>query len=261
MDIVIPSCGRADPAKQVTLRYLNEAGFDPYLVVPSKEVKQYEQMRDAFDGFRFSVLGCPESGIGKTRAWILRQWHRNGENVMMLDDDMYFYRRPHMDSPKLKRAKPKHVQWMVERVEELLEDYPMVGVSARQGNNHVDKEFVTCARAMNVYAFDVSTVLKHCTLGRVDVMEDFDITLQLLEQGFANAVLYKYCWNQVGSNASGGCSEYRTGEVQAKAARKLKKLHPEFVTVVEKKAKSTWKGMETRTDVRIAWQKAYRSSL
>jgi hypothetical protein len=254
VDIVIPSRGRADPSKQVTLRLLNEADIEPYLVVPTKEVKAYEALRD----LRFSVIGCDEKGIGATRAWILRQW--KGDKVMMLDDDMYFYRRKHMESPKLKRAKPKHLRKMFARVEELLEDYPMVGLSARQGNNNVDHEFVTCTRAMNAYAFDVDVILKNVALGRVPVMEDFDITLQLLRAGYANAVLYKYCWNQVGSNASGGCSEYRTAEVQSKAAHKLKKLHPEFVTIVEKKAKTTWTGMQTRTDVRIAWQKAFRSS-
>jgi hypothetical protein len=94
---------------------------------------------------------------------------------------------------------------------------------------------------------------------RLKVMEDFDFTLTLLENGGRNAVTLDYVWNQTGSNQPGGCSDYRTAEVQAKAAKELAKLHPGVVKVVEKEVigKTSWGGMKTRTDVRIQWRKAY----
>jgi hypothetical protein len=66
-----------------------------------------------------------------------------------------------------------------------------------------------------------------------------------------------WAWNQRGSGAVGGCSGYRNNEVQTEAANELHRLFPDFVTVVTKKSKSSWQGMEERTDVRIQWKKAF----
>jgi hypothetical protein len=81
-----------------------------------------------------------------------------------------------------------------------------------------------------------------------------------LEQGYPNYIITEFCWDQSrGSNAPGGCSLYRDGEWQRREVLKLKELHPEFVTVVEKKPKIGWgQGMTTRTDVRVSWAKAMK---
>jgi hypothetical protein len=94
-------------------------------------------------------------------------------------------------------------------------------------------------------------------MGRIPVMEDFDLTLQLLRKGYPNRVSYQYVWNQRGSGAEGGCSSYRTAEMQTNAALKLKELHPDFVSLVTKTAGTVWKDMEERSDVTVQWQKAY----
>ena len=43
-----------------------------------------------------------------------------------------------------------------------------------------------------------------------------------------------------------------------RCAHELEVLHPDYVTVVDKTTKTSWGG-GTRTDVRIAWKKAYES--
>jgi len=112
----------------------------------------------------------------------------------------------------------------------------------------------------NAYMYDVAQLRSlGVIMGRLRVMEDFDLTIQLLRMGKPNAVIYQYCWNQSGSNADGGCSQYRTLEMQAQAAHQLAKLHSGFVKVTEKQSKN-WKGMVTRTDVIVYWKKAYESS-
>jgi hypothetical protein len=76
-------------------------------------------------------------------------------------------------------------------------------------------------------------------------------------------VLFEYCWNQRDSGATGGCSTYRTAEMQAEAARRLAELHPNFVKVVTKKSKDTstsWKNMKERVDVIVYWRKALESA-
>jgi hypothetical protein len=117
---------------------------------------------------------------------------------------------------------------------------------------------------MNMYAYDTQILRElKIELGRLPVMEDFDLTLQLLRRGRLNRVSHRYCWNQRGSGNVGGCSDYRTAEMQATAARRLAELHAPFVMLKAKKSKDTsesWKGMKERTDVNIQWREAYESS-
>jgi hypothetical protein len=89
----------------------------------------------------------------------------------------------------------------------------------------------------------------------MEVMEDFHIALTLLEQGYENVVLNNWCHNQAGSGKAGGCSHFRTAEVQTRNADRLSELHPGVVNVVRKTTKSAWGGGE-RTDVRVLWKKA-----
>jgi hypothetical protein len=119
---------------------------------------------------------------------------------------------------------------------------------------------------MNAYAYHTGRLRSLVDegvieLGRVPVMEDFDLTLQLLRAGFPNRVSYEFCWNQRGSGSEGGCSTYRTGEMQAAAARRLAELHPDFVKVVTKSSKSNWKqgDMQERVDVIVQWRKAFEA--
>jgi hypothetical protein len=111
---------------------------------------------------------------------------------------------------------------------------------------------------MNAYAYDTQALKElDIKLGRLPVMEDFDLTLQLLRKGYPNRVSYQYVWNQRGSGAEGGCSSYRTAELQEKAALQLREYHPGFVTLVTKSAGTVWEDMGERADVNIQWQKAY----
>jgi len=94
-------------------------------------------------------------------------------------------------------------------------------------------------------------------LGRVKVMEDFDVNLQLLKKGLPSKISYYYAQGQGSSNAAGGCSEWRTLEVQSQGAERLKELHPEVVEVVEKETKTAWGG-GTRKDVKVQWKRALK---
>jgi hypothetical protein len=94
-------------------------------------------------------------------------------------------------------------------------------------------------------------------IGRVKVMEDFDVNLQLLKKGRPSKISYYYAQGQGSSNAAGGCSEWRTMEVQSQGAERLKALHPDVVEVVEKETKTAWGGA-TRKDVKVQWKKAYK---
>lgn len=284
MDLIaIPSAGRAQ--RQVTLRALHDTKMlDVYAVcvcVPEREAKAYARLRHSGKTLDAPVVLVPDtySGIARTREWILLNLAKevDARYVLMLDDDMDFCYRPDVSKPKLEMVNsPMHMRRMIRTMSGWLQNdgFVHVGLSARQGNNN---EFYGAngayglhpyrdvTRQINVHAYDtkvIQTLVKRKKLvfGRVPVMEDFDITLQLLRMGYPNRVLFEYCWNQRDSAAKGGCSTYRTAEVQAASARKLAELHPGYVKVTEKKSKATssaWKQMKVRVDVNVQWRKAY----
>lgn len=273
--ICIPSAGRA--SRQITLRNLRRFKMleRTVLCVPEDQKRRY----DVELGTQVIVEPVPArcAGIAATREWILTTMAPKfrARRVLMVDDDMDFCYRPKMDEPKLLIVETKErMDAMIELLERWMnEGFVHVGVSARQGNNnkYYDErkvyglhQYRDATRMMNMYAYDVDALKKlRVKFGRVPVMEDFDLTLQLLRMGKPNRVLFEYCWNQRDSGATGGCSTYRTPEMQAAAARELARLHPEFVKVVTKQSKSTsssWKGMKERVDVTVYWRKALDSA-
>jgi hypothetical protein len=256
MIIAIPTKGRVD--RQITYGNIpNRYKHIVYTIVPWEERKLWARSG--------SVIATPKSvsGISETRTWILKELPKKLDfrYVLMLDDDMDFCFRPSMGSPKLDMVfrYPKEFTKMMNMFKFWLnKGHIHVGLSARQGNNRVMVEVSRVTRMMNAYAYDVVALARlNVKFNRVPVMEDFDLTLQLLRMGHPNVVIYKYCWNQRGSNSEGGCSTYRTAMMQKRAALKLKKLHPDFVKVVEKEG---WNNMPVRYDVNIQWKKAYASA-
>lgn len=66
-----------------------------------------------------------------------------------------------------------------------------------------------------------------------------------------NGKIRKFCGS--------ACKHKASNRRQAAAAHQLHSLHPDFVKVVKKTTKGAWGGGE-RTDVTVAWKKAYESS-
>ena len=147
---------------------------------------------------------------------------------------------------------------------ENLNKFAHVALSPREGNNHVEEDYRDVSRAMRVCGFDLEIIKKErLHFNRLQLMADFDITLQLLELGYPNRVTYNYANGQRKSNDEGGCSLYRTPETMTKAANMLHTFHPKFVKVQVKKTAKPWAGFDTRerTDVTVYWRKAYEFGL
>jgi len=273
MLIAVPSRGRPVWQTQVTLRnFINmKCKRLVVLCIPGPKLgwegKRYRNSCIAElenRGVNVKAEYVPEeyNGISHTRKWILTELAEkyNESNVLMLDDDMDFCYRPDMASPSLETIKDlPRFEAMLDLLEDwLLQGFVHVGLAARQGSNNTYEPYREATRMMNAYAYD-TIALKEIgvELGRLPVMEDFDLTLQLLRRGWPNRVSYQYVWNQRGSGAEGGCSSYRTAEMQMNAAKELQRLHPNYVSVVMKSTGSVWKDMEERGDVIVQWQKAY----
>lgn len=252
--VVIPTRGRADA--QITYAQLPPEWKDrTYFALDADRPDEWERLHGLRSAGTLKYRGT--AGIGPKRQWILEQ--APSPYVCMLDDDLHFGARR---DGKLRRATGDEIGAGLARLGGWLRDgWVAVGFSPQAGNNHVTEDWAENTRLVNAYAFDAPAALR--TGARFDrlwgSMEDFDFTLQLLQAGLPNRVDYTVTVGQHDPNAAGGCTEYLTPAVQADAAWKLAALHPGLVTVKHKRTKSGWHGFTERTDVEIAWKKAFRT--
>jgi hypothetical protein len=260
MDLVIPTLGRAKPQLQATLIQLENAGYEVSLVVQPHETDSYNEMLARAES-RATLYELPSyiKGIAATRDWIIHDMP-GSDHVLMLDDDLHFAVRRDDDRAKFRQPDIHDIRAMVNALDASLEKYPHVSIGSREGGNRVTDSVTYNTRMMRVLGYSRSYMKKHkICFTPMMVMEDFHVTLQLLRRGQDCAVLNNWVSNQAGgSDAKGGCSSFRTLELQAENAQRLARLHPGFVKVVQKSTKTAWGGA-TRTDVVVQWKQARKA--
>jgi hypothetical protein len=200
------------------------------------------------------------TNIGTKRDWMVKHAIKNGyTHIVMLDDDLIFAKRRKDDPTKLLPQTAKDNEAMFKAIEKQFKTHEHVGITARDGANRHTEPVMYATRMMRVLGYNLD-LFKGASLSfaRIPLMEDFDVTLQLLRWGHPNAVLTNFTNDQGSSNAPGGCSLYRTPALQEEAANMLAAHHPNFVKVVAKPDKGGWGG--ERIDVQIAWKKALASA-
>ena len=270
MQIFIPSRSRFG-IKSLTIERIQggwEKEHEAFLVVPTAQRKQYLSMPNRGN---IPVLGCPRDGIAGTRQWI---GQRARNKFLMLDDDLRFFYRPLVrpdDDPlpgagqpnegpvRLYRSKPEHIAAMLATVERALDDYAHVGISPRDGNNNSPWPAWECKRPLRALAYRRGPFLavEH---GRVAIMEDFDVTMQLLERGQKNLLITEFAQDQYRTQLPGGCEDYRTHKLHEDNVRKFQSLHSEFVTLRQKANKHGGE-FGHRLEATIYWKKAYEAAL
>ena len=271
MLIYIPSCARATEAN---------VRMGPLLRLPPEWQERAIYVVPEGQGETYTVLLaglCPAArvvetsghiaGISPTRHWIAVHAAEQGvDRIVMMDDDIDFLIRQSPENWQLRAQTAEEAGQMLQDIETLMmphNDFAMVGVSSREGNNRVGvgdrfdpNMLATDTRIMRLWGLRVADwlAMEH---GRVEVMEDFDVTLQLLRSGRRNANMFYYANGQKQTNMAGGCSTYRNHEVQDRSARRLQELHGErLVRLRQKQNKTDAEGLGTRTEVTIYWKKA-----
>jgi hypothetical protein len=249
MNIFIPSLGRADQASH-TWERLQIARVPAQIVIGPEDFPAY---RDRFGAAALRVLPRRVKGIGKVRQHLI---DNTSGPVLMLDDDLAFFVRRGDDPTKLRIADQKETRQAVKLMEKTLGTYAHAAFAVREGANRCTDKVIFNVRCLRALGYNADVLKREAVrFDRLPVMEDFDVALQLLRKGYESVTINTFLQDQSASNAAGGCSTYRSMEVQAQGAEGLARLHPEFVTVVEKAAKGggAW---ATRKDVRVAWKKA-----
>lgn len=265
MHLFIHTYGRS--TRQTTLSFLTAVPKDRiFLVVQAREAHLYAKYAQQCHG----VLALPDEirTLSPTRQWIMDHALSVGmPKVCLLDDDLRFnVRGPPSAAVQatpftLWVATPEQTAECLDLLDGWLDTVAHCGLSAREGNNRIEAEVTEVGRMMRLLAY--RTDVYHdvgARFDRIATKQDFDVTLQLLRAGYPNRISWKYATGQAsGSGAKGGCAVYRTKEMMDRCAHELAALHPGFVKVVEKETKTSFGG-GVRSDVVIAWQKAYKSS-
>lgn len=249
----IPTMGRT--ARQVTADYFKGSRhlLDLYLVCPPREVA-------ALQAKGFQALACEAKGIAKTRQWILDQ-HMSPGPIVMMDDDLRFAKRRTDDPGKFAPVESTaDLNEMFESLLSMLEVVPFAGIANRSGANRLPTPATSNARTFDMYALNPSVFSEHdIRFDNVSLMEDFDVSLQLLSKGIETGLLTTFTKDNIGgASATGGCSTYRDSAMQQMAAVDLAIRWPGFVQVVKKETAGTGLWAE-RWDVRVSWDKAFKA--
>lgn len=254
---VVPS--RSRPKGKQLIQQLNRSDVRVRIAVPEDQYDLYTVEPE--NGLNL-MLAVPNNieGIAATRRHLIEFALARGlRKIVMLDDDIFFYRRK-PGVVNLRDATAEDIAECFEYLSKKLDDYAHVGVGAREGHGHVKEDSILNSRYLRVLGYAADLVKRLCEFERVPVMEDFDIALQLLRKGFPSHITYEWGQGQKQTQSPGGCSDYRTHQLHEEAAHKLAELHPGFVKLRQKKNK-TGGEFGNRTEVTIYWKKAYNSGL
>jgi TET-Associated Glycosyltransferase len=256
MHIYVPSLNRPEwIIKHGTLSKLPEYLWPQISIVVNtkQQAKEYRQ----YVPKRIDIVVSNVSRIAPTRMFIGKFAYDKGEKIVaMFDDDLKFYKRYQKDDMwRLQIMESDTYATMLEEMEKYLKKYNIVGISARQGNNRQPLNYKRNQRIVRAWAIRTKDLIEVNI--NDTVMDDFDLMLQLLEQGKPNLCIYKYAQDQRGHHAvTGGTATYRTLDSQEEAAKILKDRHPQFVDLVKRKYTSG--GFKERLEVLIHWEKAYK---
>lgn len=260
--VYIPTRGRIKQQFTMNTMFLAEPRTDDVVVrfvVPQGEARQFRAVHP-----RVKITTVPDSyRYGDVMQSILAD--KPGRYKAIVDDDMRLIRRRDKLNIRQKggTATRADTRDLFARVKYWLgQGYKHGGVSLRQTNQYKPgKWFVVNTRVSGMLFYD-SEVLMGEGL-RFDVLQersDFHVILSLFELGYANVVDYEFMVGQnIGTNAPGGCSTYRTPEFLREQALLLAEMHP-CVTVINKvrrmKQTAGMVGEEGIPDVRVQWRKA-----
>jgi hypothetical protein len=250
MRIFIPTRGRW--ASQLTLENLTKFGEIDYqitLVVREDEVDKY--------AWEDKLVVPNDMPLHEKRLFILRQDTR----VLMMDDDLSFSERI-TDTYAPQITSLAKTNEMLHRQEKLLDEYAHTSMAMRQFINDKPRGVRETYKSCRVLGFQTDVVLaegvKFCPDDWVGPfpMDDYHMTLSLLELGYPNAVDHEFCTGAPGAGERpGGLTGIRTADLQSLSAKKLAELHPESVTLRSKVAETAFDGQE-HLDVTIRWGRA-----
>lgn len=231
------------------------------IAVPSNQYNEYVNEYGAY--LVTEIDDCVAPNLPAQRQWCM-EYFVGYKYIWFMDDDLKFLWRD--KDLKLHNAEEKDIRRMFKAMWASLKEVPVVGISTRLGNNRVIESSQYTNRVTRCYAIE-RTVYESvgCRFDPIDnfVAEDFHVALCMLNAGYNNKILFDFAQEDGGSNKGGGCSLYRTADVQRKTAFWMAENHPEVR--VQTKSSKNWNNMDglkgqeqVRVDMVVQWKQAYK---
>lgn len=241
LNIFIPSRGRPDRARQTTAELLKSA-YIPFTVVRTLgDTTIYPE--------DYPQIFVEAAHISDKRQKIFEMFAHGGKFVMF-DDDLAF-KAVRSDGTTFDVSNRESIRHVVGLIEMYLDDYPMVGVASRFMIQAQPQPFnLNGGKMTAILGYNTSLFGPHPwpKANRLRACSDVDITMQLAYRGLSRLLITEYCYVETTKhNGDGGCSIWRTPEVEVSSNVALADLWPDHVKLVS-------------TDpprVRISWKKIY----
>jgi len=260
--ICIPSYQRAErllySQGQITLAYVHTSLVDQtYLFVRESEEESYLPVAEKY-GVGLITIPDDVNGIKGTRDCIL-DWAKEQEleKCIMIDDDIRLDYKPDARTYKRMLGGEYFDRMITDMLHYCGSTVPVIGITARQFSNNKIKWMDMDTRIIQVFCLHIPIIKKvgiRFSHFRAPFMSDYYFVLSMLQAGYHNLCLNRYCRDD-NTQTPGGCSSMRTTKNASLSAVALSKVFPGIVTPYVKTT-GTWN--EPRVNVRIAWKKAFR---
>lgn len=240
-----------------------------FLVVPREEHGNHFTLGGDDDfGKKIPTIAVPPhvDNYSKKMKWIIEDGMKDGEECCcIIDDDLVFSRQWIKPDGKIglktiDGADTETLLTLFAYMELLLEDTALVGVHPRQMGHLQKPPYNDNGKVICVQGINRRLVGDIPYLDKFPILSDVVLNATLLARGQGNKILTTFFQDWGSCNAPGGCSLYRTPEMQAEACYWLEERFGPYIKAVEKEAKSGWLGGK-RVDFRGQWKKLYAAGV
>lgn len=211
---------------------------------------------------RAHIIEPPEeiNDYSKKMQWLIDLIKEDTGIGAIMDDDLWFDIRRD-DAEKLRKPMTNdEILPMFEQVEALLQDTALVGIHPRQFGHNKELPYVENGKMVCFHA--INTRLWPAHFPRVDgfpILSDVRLVAGLLARGVPNKLITTFVVDWAPCMADGGCSDYRTHEMQKQGCEQLEEMFGPYLKVKKKTTKGDGFGGE-RYDFTCRWKDLYRNA-
>jgi hypothetical protein len=237
--IIVLSTNRAEKAVKTAIRYV---GTDPvYIITRSDCAENYANAisrNSCTNSVLLHILPAGYSkGIAQARDYAIKFAEAKGYEVILCsDDDVSLATLDETGHAYSLGTAPGAYNCIAKLLmaSAFSGRYGITGVRDRLFCN---KSFV-CQLPIRVVAINIGLFkklgLSYTFCEPFTVMEDYYVALKMLSLGVAWHIHRGFVCGDGGTAAAGGCSEFRTPEIQSRCARSLSAQFPDWVTPYQK---------------------------
>jgi len=253
------SRGRA--GKVNTLKWIPKSWLGrTQVLVPKKEYLDYANVYGSH-----LIYGVPEEvdNYSKKVQFIMQAKRLDlNDKAVILDDDLVFSSKIGGKLITIRSdvgSRPDRLG-LFEQIEDLLDEYPLVGVHPRQMGQNAAPPYALNGRIICIQGIN-RNVVSEIKVDQFPILADVVLNCTLLARGCPNALVTTYFQDHGPCQAPGGCSIYRTPDMQRDAVEYLAARFPGYVKLVVRRPKvAKWMG-DVRYDYTCQWKKLYAAGL